>query len=109
MSCCNQALTRFANNLKGIAHPWTLQIKTRPEQKQSLLRVSRRERAAHKQQPLQRKQGTHHRTSNSKSTDKSFPQLPVLGMIQNHNAPPEMPSLIGKTSCLIPENDWESK
>lgn len=33
MSCCNQALTRFANNVKGIAHPWTLQIKTRPEQK----------------------------------------------------------------------------
>lgn len=41
MSCCNQALTRFANNVKGIAHPWTLQIKTRPEQKtRSLLRVS---------------------------------------------------------------------
>lgn len=32
MSCCNQALTRFANNLKGIAYPRTLQIKTRPEQ-----------------------------------------------------------------------------
>lgn len=33
MPCCNQALTRLANNLKGTTHSWTLQIKTRPEQK----------------------------------------------------------------------------
>lgn len=53
MSCCNQALTRFANNLKGIAHPWTLQIKTRPEQKLKVCFASAaqsEERAVHEQQ-----------------------------------------------------------
>lgn len=84
MSRCNQALTRFANNLKGIAYPRTLQIKTRPEQNwKSAARQlhSLWERAVHE---LKQQQRGHPSLISSTLhflffIDKMFSQLPIPG------------------------------